>query len=78
MIERSFDAAAKGVPFIDGHASGWNLFGDHTTLPAAVILGDVLAEQQRDHGGLLPPQRRAARPAREDDDVARVVRAPDP
>ena len=31
MIERSFDAAAKGVPFIEGLASGWNLFGDRST-----------------------------------------------
>jgi D-serine dehydratase len=42
MIRRQFDAAAKGVPSIDDHAAGWNLFGDHTTLPAAVILGDAL------------------------------------
>ena len=62
MIQRSFDATAKGVPFIDGHASGWNLFGDHTTLPAAVILGDVLqsnsaimADYCRSNGVLLAP-----------------------
>ena len=62
MIERSFDAAAKGVPFIEGLASGWNLFGDHTTLPAAVILGDVLqsncaimADYCRRNGVLLAP-----------------------
>ena len=62
MIDRSFDATAKGVPFIDGHASGRNLFGDHTTLPAAVILGDVLrsnsaimADYCRRNGVLLAP-----------------------
>jgi D-serine dehydratase len=42
MIRRSFDASNKGIPFTGRPASGWNLFGDDTTLPAAVILGAVL------------------------------------
>jgi D-serine deaminase-like pyridoxal phosphate-dependent protein len=60
VITRSFDPAAKGLPSIDDHASGWNLFGDHTTLPAVVILGDVLrrnsevvAEYCRRRSGVL-------------------------
>lgn len=62
MIDRSFDTAAKGVPLIDDHANGWSLFGDHTTLPAAVILGEVLrtnvaimADYCRRSGVLLAP-----------------------
>ncbi len=42
MIRRSFDASNKGIPFTRRAASGWNVFGDDTTLPAAVILGAVL------------------------------------
>ena len=42
MIRRSFDASNKGIPFTGGDASGWNVFGEDTTLPAAVILGSVL------------------------------------
>ena len=42
MIRRSFDASNKGIPFTYRAASGWNVFGDDTTLPAAVILGAVL------------------------------------
>ncbi len=42
MIRRSFDASNKGIPFTHRAASGWNVFGDDTTLPAAVILGAVL------------------------------------
>jgi D-serine dehydratase len=41
MMER-FDRASKGVPFTGRDATGWNLFGDDATFPAAVLLDSAL------------------------------------
>ena len=64
MIERSFDAAAKGVPFIDGHGEWLEPLRRPHHASCGRDPRRRAPEQLRDHGGLLPPQRRAARPAR--------------
>jgi D-serine deaminase-like pyridoxal phosphate-dependent protein len=42
MTTARFDRANKGVPFSRRDATGWNLFGDDATFPAAVLLESAL------------------------------------
>ena len=42
MTMAGFDRANKGIPFAHRDATGWNLFGDDATFPAAVLLESAL------------------------------------
>ena len=42
MTMAGFDHANKGIPFAHRDATGWNLFGDDATFPAAVLLESAL------------------------------------
>ncbi len=62
MIDRAFDPANKGLPFVDDLQHGWTFFGHHTTLPAAVLLqheiernSAIMADYCRRRGVSLAP-----------------------
>ena len=62
MIMTTFDRANKGVPFTRDVPSGWSLFGDGATFPAAVLLKSAvernsasMSDYCRRHGVSLAP-----------------------
>ena len=58
-------------------AQGWDALGGDLPLPVMLLSETALQANVDAHGGLLPRARRPARPARQDDDGAAAVRAPD-